>query len=253
MNKDELPPAFNCGLTFKSFTINTPHYLAWLAHKLRSNGVQIIRRPVSSLDEAYVALGPVSLVINATGLGARTLLGVQDELVHPVKGQTVLVKAAKGYKPINYGVKDPERMMSSGTSTYIIPRAGYAPPPLKDSAAQATEDGEREDGKGRYVILGGVALKNAWNTQPDFKTAERILKEAYALEPSLSGGKGWEGIEVVSHNVGLRPAREGGMRLELEERTIGQGINETLLLKEVKERIGQPVAVVHAYGIGPAG
>lgn len=219
--------------------------------------MQIIRRPVSSLDEAYVALGPVSLVINATGLGARTLLGVQDELVHPVKGQTVLVKAAKGYKPINYGVKDPERMMSSGTSTYIIPRAGYAPPPLKDSAAAqagATQDGEeREDGKGRYVILGGIALKDDWNTQPDFKTAERILKEAYALEPSLSGGKGWEAIEVVSHNVGLRPAREGGMRLQLEERTIGQGINETLLLKEVKERIGQPVAVVHAYGIGPAG
>lgn len=64
--------------------------------------------------------------------------------------------------------------------------------------------------------------------------AERILKSCYTLEPRLATkGEGWEGIEVVRHQVGLRPAREGGARVELEKREAG--------------------AVVHAYGFGSAG
>lgn len=35
----------------------------------------------------------VDMVVNATGLGARTLVGVQDAAVYPIRGQTVLVKS----------------------------------------------------------------------------------------------------------------------------------------------------------------
>jgi glycine/D-amino acid oxidase-like deaminating enzyme len=54
----------------------------------------MVRRRVSSLDEAYDVpeFGPVDIVVNATGLGAKTLLGVEDGEVYPGRGQTVLVE-----------------------------------------------------------------------------------------------------------------------------------------------------------------
>lgn len=35
----------------------------------------------------------MDLVVNATGLGARSLIGVEDDKVYAARGQTVLVKA----------------------------------------------------------------------------------------------------------------------------------------------------------------
>jgi hypothetical protein len=104
------------------------------------------------------------------------------------------------------------------------------------------------------VTLGGTFLKGDYSTLPDMATAERILKETYELCPELGGGKGWENIKVVSHNVGLRPAREGGMRLELEERVLGEyGSKKGLVPEGGRPVMGRKVGVVHAYGIGPAG
>lgn len=51
--------------------------------------------------------------------------------------------------------------------------------------------------------------------------------------PKLANGGGVEKLEVVRHNVGLRPVRNGGIRLE-------------------RERIGG-VDVIHAYGHGGYG
>jgi len=84
------------------------------------------------------------------------------------------------------------------------------------------------------VILGGTYFPSP-STDPDPFEAERILKQCYALEPKLTNkeGGGWKAIEVVRHQVGLRPAREGGARIELERREKG--------------------GVVHAYGFGASG
>ena len=43
------------------------------------------------------------------------------------------------------------------------------------------------------------------------------------LAPELTGGKGVEALDVVAHNVGLRPSRYGGPRLE-SERLAGVGL-----------------------------
>lgn len=53
---------------------------------------------------------------------------------------------------------------------------------------------------------------------------------------SKTGGKQSE-VEVISHNVGLRPAREGGARLEIDRETMRTG----------------NARVIHAYGFGSAG
>lgn len=75
--------------------LNAPKYLAYLADLCSKRQIPIIRQRLSSLDEAYdlADIGPVNLVVNATGLGARWLPGVEDPKVYPAKGQTVLVKA----------------------------------------------------------------------------------------------------------------------------------------------------------------
>ena len=57
---------------------------------------------MSSLDEAYdlADVGPVDLVVNATGLGAQSLIGVEDKDVYPAKGQTVLARAPQATRCI---------------------------------------------------------------------------------------------------------------------------------------------------------
>lgn len=61
---------------------------------LTNLGVKIVRRKVESIDEAasFVA-GNVDCVVNATGLGAKSLGGVMDDACMPIRGQTVLVRA----------------------------------------------------------------------------------------------------------------------------------------------------------------
>jgi hypothetical protein len=58
-------------------------------------------------------------------------------------------------------------------------------------------------------------------------------------------------VEIVAHNAGLRPAREGGIRIELETRVLGEGKWKDLLpkIKGSKREVG----VVHAYGLGSGG
>jgi len=51
----------------------------------------------------------------------------------------------------------------------------------------------------------------------DPNLAHRIALKCVALAPELTDGKGIEGLDVVRHNVGLRPSRRGGPRLEAEQ------------------------------------
>ena len=105
-------------------------------------------------------------------------------------------------------------------------------------------------GSSREVILGGSFQVDDFNTLPDLSMAERILKKAFRLQPGLAKGGSWEDIEVIKHNVGLRPARRGGCRVELEKKKLGGKVALAPPSTIGKERV---VGVVHAYGIGPAG
>lgn len=109
---------------------------------------------------------------------------------------------------------------------YIIPRPGSEP----------------------NFILGGTYLRDNYDTIPNSKTAQRIVKECTALMRNfVRPGYNAEGVrlELISHNVGLRPARDGGARIEVErlESRAGSGVGN-----------GDGVrGVVHAYGFGSAG
>lgn len=100
------------------------------------------------------------------------------------------------------------------------------------------------------VVLGGTYIKDDWSPLPDLKVSERILRDCYKLDPKLAGSSGtsWKDIEVVSHNVGHRPARDGGARLELQER---KDLSGSPLTSKANGKSGG--AVIHAYGFGGAG
>ena len=56
---------------------------------------------------------------------------------------------------------------------------------------------------------------SVYSLSVDYDLATDILQKCYALDPSLSDG-GVEKIKIISHNVGLRPSRKNGPRLEME-------------------------------------
>ena len=213
--------AGNHAIKYKSFTISVPLYTKWLVGELtaekpvlldgRKAGPPVnIRRcsTLSSISAVRSIVPDCSLVINATGVGAGDLSDVQDSKVYPIRGQTVLV-SVPSFKAPNMGARC---VMKLGTpANYVIPRA-----------------------RSGQVILGGSFDVRQSSTTPDKVLAEKIMEECAKLVPEIvPEGKTWKDIPVISHNVGLRPAREDGARVELEEI--------------------RGLTVVHAYGIGPAG
>lgn len=91
----QLPGGKRYGHSFSSYIINAPNYLAYLGRTVRDMGIPIHRTRLASLDSAFdlKCTGKTPLVVNATGLGARSLIGVEDPDVYPARGQTVLVRA----------------------------------------------------------------------------------------------------------------------------------------------------------------
>ncbi|KAJ7236029.1 hypothetical protein C8J57DRAFT_1194575 [Mycena rebaudengoi] len=192
------------GVSFNTLTIDPPIYLNYLMSRFLTGGGSVVRGTVQHLSqlverEAGILAGgkllsaPAAVVV-CVGLGARTLGGVEDKDVYPIRGQTVLLKAPW----IRFG-----RTISSrdGLWTYIIPR----------------RSGE--------VIVGGIKLVNDWHPLPRPETTLDILKRGLALCPELAPPEiraqrdpTLEDLQsiVIEEGCGLRPARRGGIRLELE-------------------------------------
>ena len=81
------------------------------------------------------------------------------------------------------------------------------------------------------VVLGGTAQRGDWRQDPDAGDTDAILARCRAWIPSLRAAR------VQRVWAGLRPYRQGGVRLELERRPIA----------------GRLVPVVHNYGHGGSG
>ncbi|MEW2287558.1 FAD-dependent oxidoreductase [Streptomyces sp. NPDC047841] len=157
------------GLAARLPVIDMPVHLAWLRQRLEKAGGTVEVREVTGL-----AAVPAPVVINCTGLGARSL--VPDPAVRPVRGQLVVVE--------NPGVTGWFTSVDhvSAASTYFIPQPGG-------------------------LLLGGTAEEDEWSLEPEPATAEAIVARCAAVRPEIAGAR------VLAHRVGLRPARES-VRLE---------------------------------------
>ncbi|MEU4035100.1 FAD-dependent oxidoreductase [Streptomyces collinus] len=157
------------GLAARLPLIDMPAHLAWLRGRLAEAGGRVREREVTDL-----AAVPAGVVVNCTGLGARSL--VPDPAVRPVRGQLVLVEnpgITTWFTSVDH---------SSDASTYFFPQP---------------------DG----LVLGGTAEEDAWSPEPDPATAAAIVERCAAVRPEIAGAR------ILAHRVGLRPARDA-VRLE---------------------------------------
>ena len=199
--------------TFISVCINTALYLPWLASQCLKHGVVIRRGIVSHVVEAAELhhAGKADLVVNCTGLSSLQLGGVEDSSLYPTRGQIAIVR------------NDPGIIASMSSTDDELDESAY----VMNRAA------------GGGCVLGGCAQNNNWDSQPDPNMAVRIMKRCVDLCPQLvPNGKGIEGLSVVRHAVGLRPARTGGIRIEAETKM---------------SPAGDKSVVVHNYGHGGYG
>ncbi|KAJ7484624.1 D-amino-acid oxidase [Mycena latifolia] len=199
-----LPPNVTEGISFTTLTIDSPVYLNYLMSRFLAAGGSIVRGAVQHIAEVVEGgagifngrkhLSSPSAVVICVGLGARTLGGVEDKDVYPIRGQTVLLRAPW----IRFG-----RAISSksGLWTYIIPR------------------------RSGDIIVGGIKVENDWYPVPRPETTLDILKRGFALCPELAPPEiraqrepVLEDLQpiIIEEGTGLRPARKGGIRLEVE-------------------------------------
>ncbi|KAJ5805207.1 D-amino-acid oxidase [Penicillium riverlandense] len=203
--KTDLPEGVAFGVKFTTVTLNAPMHIRYLIEKLRLDyGIQVLRKKIPDIQSAFLSQD-TQLVFNCTGNGARVLPGVEDSKCFPTRGQVVLARAGHVNRNIMRHGKDYE--------TYIIPRPG----------------------SNGNVILGGFMQKGV-STGDTFKEeTESILSRTKALLPDLNSPM----TEPLAVFAGLRPSREGGARVAMEEIALNFG-----------KRKG---VIVHNYGAGGTG
>ncbi|KAG6335470.1 hypothetical protein ID866_3620 [Astraeus odoratus] len=210
--------------------IDPREYLPWLKSELMSRGAEFVRRHVRSIDELESLVGKHGILVNASSLGSKSIIGIEDSKLFPIRGQSLLVQGPPMQEFL--AVKPDDNFMESGEVTYIIPRPGMS--------------------SSDTVLLGGTFQVGNWDTSLDMNTAQAIYDRCLELAPYL---KHREGIKILKHSVGLRPAREGGARLEVEAIQFPlRGANHALVPWSGSSSEGsRTMQVVHAYGFGATG
>lgn len=163
-DRAELPDGYRHGLRYTVPLAEMPTYLPWLVDRFRAGGGRIVHRRLRSLDEL---VGEAPVVVNCSGLGARSLAG--DPLVEPIRGQVVRTTNPG----LTRSVRDQDH---PGGYTYVHPRS-------------------------RDCVLGGTLEAGEWDTTLDDAVGDGILDRCRELVPELREAK------VLGQAVGLRPGR----------------------------------------------
>lgn len=176
VGKDELKvlhlPVDKQCWTFITMTFACRPYLLWQLEQFKANGGRVIQKKLNSLQEID---GEYDIIVNCTGLGSKQL--VNDKLLHPVRGQCMLVKAP--------WIKHVFAYESAASLVYVIPRRDV-------------------------VMIGGTVGVGEWSEEVDPLVSNRIIEHCSKFLPGLSTA------EVIKETVGLRPARSN-VRLEIDE------------------------------------
>ncbi|KAI9038305.1 uncharacterized protein KD926_010961 [Aspergillus affinis] len=190
-------PGTTVGFKYRTIVLTPMVFLPWLRSKLEATGVKFQRTTVRSLADLK-GIGH-DILINAAGIGPLRLEDVKDTNVQEVRGQTILVKSKFGKLFVRNG----------HNYTYAFARG---------------------DGT---TVLGGIKQFGSTETQvnPDIRTD--IIRRVHQSLPDDFPSPDPKDYTIVRDIVGIRPQREGGVRVE----------RETL--------DGQKV--VHAYGVAGGG
>ena len=190
------------GCEYGTYCVNVPVYCEYLFRKFEEKGGKVVRRRIARVMEAFDVdkdefRGEISTVVNCSG----TNFG-QDPKVKIVRGQTVLVK-----NPYHRTVT---RQYADGRWATLIPRSL---------------------GGGTIVGVSKEIGDEEEMARPE--TRQLLLEQSIECFPDFVNKM--EDFEVIRDNVGKRPFREGGLRMEVEEIEGGQR------------------RIVHGYGAGGRG
>lgn len=190
--------------SYKTYVVNPHVYTAHLLSNFTEHGGRTVRCRLNSLTDAlgHVQPGHKAVIVNCTGTGL-----VSDPNSTLIRGQTLLVR-----KPYH---KTVTRQCQDGTWSFLIPR------PL-----------------GGGTIVGGT--KQVGDTHGSSRPEERseLLANAARYFPEFVGSGDKVGEEdIVCDNVGFRPARKGGVRVEREDIDTEDG----------------KLSIIHGYGAGGRG
>ncbi|PSN69156.1 nucleotide-binding domain-containing protein [Corynespora cassiicola Philippines] len=192
MGQEELPKGVKLGMCYRTVVLTPKVFLPWLRQRLEASGVVFNRARFDSLAE--IRAQGHDILVNASGFGPKFLEDVRDEKVQQVRGQTVHVKSSYDKIYMRHG-KD---------YTYAISRL---------------------DGT---CILGGIKQYGHTEQEVDMDLQQDIIRRVNQDLPDIFPPK-LSDYEIIGHNVGIRPARETGLRVEKEVMKNGEN-------------------VVHAYG-----
>ncbi|KAG7664004.1 DAO1 [[Candida] subhashii] len=197
IEKKDLPDGIAFGTRFTGVVISVPTYLNYLVQKNLEIGNTIKKvEKLRHIKDALLLHSSGKLadyVINATGLMATSIEGISDtKRTFPVRGQVLLVKNNARVQMSVEGFPGYENEM-----LYMMPRV--------------------EGG----TIIGGCFLEDDLNFEEDKQLTRRIVDRAIKYAPELID-PGFKNnptqIEIAKVNVGFRPFRVGGARVELDEK-----------------------------------
>ncbi|KAF7506588.1 hypothetical protein GJ744_011625 [Endocarpon pusillum] len=202
LQKSELMEGVKWGCEYGTYCINVRVYCGYLLKEFQEKGGKIVSRRIGDAKQAFSLNedeigGEVSTVVNCSG----TNFG-KDPKIKLIRGQTVLVKNPY-HRTLN-------RQYADGRWATLIPR------PLDGGTIVGVtkEIGDEEE-----------------TARPE--TRQLLLKQSIECFPDFV--EKLEDFDVISDNVGRRPFREGGVRMEVEELDDGR----------------KPI--VHGYGTGGRG
>jgi D-amino-acid oxidase len=178
--------------------IDTDVYLRWLLAEVRRAGCRVtagkVAGPLAAREEALVREHRADAVVNCTGLGARDL---GDAAVFPVRGALVRVR--------NDG-----RAMSKVTQAHCVSNDGSGAERGFLFIVPRGED---------MAVLGGFAEPDEWDLDVglhNYDPVRAMYRRCVELLPALAAAE-VDAAEPV--RVGLRPFRQGGVRLERQPGT----------------------------------
>ncbi|KIX05828.1 uncharacterized protein Z518_03800 [Rhinocladiella mackenziei CBS 650.93] len=201
LDQSELPPGVKWGCEYWTYCVNIEIYCRWLLDRFISNGGQIIQHRLSAAADAFEfarkrGLASPSVVVNCSGRNFD-----QDVKMKIIRGQTVLVEQQYD--------KTVTRQNRDGSWNFLVPRP-----------------------RGGGTIVGGTKEIGDWETRPRPETRQKLLQKCVEMFPEFVDSV--DKFEVIKDNVGRRPWREGGYRIETESISSNQRI-------------------VHGYGAGGRG
>lgn len=212
------PSEYNTSKIAYAYQINglvvrTSYYMTYLINEMwkltggfetPNSRFSLRRGSVTKLSDAYSLhhLGTADLVINCTGLLSRELEDIEIEekrRIYPVRGIVFVAENTTGMKcNLLIDIFDPKY---PDEKLYFMPR----------------REGE--------LIMGGVFQENEESKVVDPTFIVRMITRCKKYLSQYN----WDDLKIVRTQVGYRPFRKGGYRIE---------------------RVGK---VIHCYGVGAAG